>query len=78
MCIYEGYMCTKYEVSTFNPVPGGGVHRWCQSCQCQWHQWQWTKHDCIRLFGWANWAKMSQKAKQNKKNAAEIFKLTCS
>ena len=25
------HMCTKYEVSMSNPVPGGGVHR----CQCQ-------------------------------------------
>ena len=27
-------MCTKYEVSMSNAVPGGGVHR----CQCQLHR----------------------------------------
>ena len=26
------HMCTEYEVSLSNPVPGGGVHR--NQCQC--------------------------------------------
>ena len=35
-------MCTKYEVSMSNPVPGGGVHR--HQCQRQ-HQCRMTMHD---------------------------------
>ena len=30
MCIYGGHMCTKYEISVSNHVPGRGVHR------CRW------------------------------------------